>query len=103
MCLMVSDLAYHNNIRVLSNYMPQGICKIQTYLWFYLYLVYPFKLVLHRVFNSDYFFVRRIYFVQCAVESRSLSASSRTCDKYNSVWFFNKGIKGIKGFRWKTQ
>ena len=48
----VTDLADHNDIRILSEDRTQCRCKGQIHLIIHLDLIDPFNICFHRIFNS---------------------------------------------------
>src|SRR4030042_2318676 len=102
-CLKIPDLTDHDDIRVLSDDMSQRVRKVQADLGFHLDLIYPFQLVFDRVFNGYDFFVRGIDLIQCPVKCCGFSASCRTCNKDNAVWFCDQLIERSEGLRSKSQ
>ena len=81
---LVANFADHNYIRILPQYMPQGIRKCYTYLGIYLHLIDYLQMVLYRVFHSYDIFIHGVYGVKYSVCGRCLSASGWTCKQYHA-------------------
>ena len=56
-CLSVSNLSYHDDVRVLSKDRAERTRKGKVSLYIYLYLIDAVYVCLYRVFNSNYVYI----------------------------------------------
>src|SRR3972149_12271282 len=87
--LSVSYLSYHDNVRVLPQYMTQGSCKWYAYLGVHLNLVYYLEMILYGVFNGHNVLIHGIYHVQYSIGGCCLAAACGTCEEYHAKGLFN--------------
>ena len=94
--LSIPDLADQDHVGVLAEYGSEAVCECEVYFRIYLDLIDPLNLVFDGVFDSDNFFVRRIYPFKSCVEASSFTAARRSGDQYYAVRAQNQAFEYVE-------